>query len=328
MYISGKKPLMMLRFDPYMAWSFYCTSALRVLYGRYSTDKLRLKHYAGNTVVSQVQGNEILKSAIENGTPYMFGRNGTNELSIVSEWICYQNGITDTLDINNFELRFIESGLFPLSQDTMEQFSDIILNAQCNVNLYGTFRMVLEDYFIKRYMPSDVKLTHLNMMDFWRYDEPFTCKLEGKKVVIVHPLADMIVSQYENRKRLFTNPSVLPEFTLRTFQAVQTVGGERDSRFDSWFEALDYMTEEISKIDFDIALLGCGAYGMPLASRIKDMGKISIYMGGVLQMLFGIKGKRWDKIHVASALYNDYWKYPEEKFVPKQSYRVEGGCYW
>lgn len=328
MYISGKKPLKMLRYDPYMAWSFYGTSALRVLYGRYFKDKLRLKHYAGNIVVSQAEGNEFLKAAIENGTPYMFGRNGTNELSIATEWICYQNGIIDAIDIDSFELVFTRTGLFPLTEDTMKRFCDILLDANNNVDLYGTFRMVLEDYYIKRYMPSDVQLTHLNMMDFWRYDEPFTCKLEGKNVLVVHPLADMIAAQYEKRKLLYTNPSVLPDFTLRTFQAVQTVGGERDNRFSSWFEALDYMTEEISKIDFDIALLGCGAYGMPLASRIKDMGKISIYMGGVLQMLFGIKGKRWDKISEASALYNDFWNYPEEKYVPRQADRVEEGCYW
>ena len=42
------------------------------------------------------------------------------------------------------------------------------------------------------------------------------------------------------------------------------------------------MSEEIAKIDFDIALIACGAYGFPLASRIKNMGKIAIHCGGPL----------------------------------------------
>lgn len=41
------------------------------------------------------------------------------------------------------------------------------------------------------------------------------------------------------------------------------------SAFSTWFDALDYMCGECEKIDFDIALLGCGAYGYPLAAHIK-----------------------------------------------------------
>ncbi len=328
MYISGKNFFKMVTYDPYMAWSFFGTSALRVLYGRYSKDKLRLKNYGGGRVMSQAQGNEVLKEAIEKGSPFMFGRNGTNELNIASEWLFYENGITRNLDINDFELQFLRSGLFPLEKDTVKRFAYELIKANQQVDLYGTFRMVLEDYYIKRYMRPNVQLTHLNMMDFWRYQEPFTCKLANKKVLVVHPLAEMIQEQYMIRDKLFENPTVLPAFELKTLPAVQTVGGERDDRFVSWFEALDYMTECIQEIDFDIALLGCGAYGMPLSARIKRMGKVAIYMGGVLQMLFGIKGKRWDTIPEAAALYNEYWRYPEEKFVPRQADRVEEGCYW
>ena len=55
------------------------------------------------------------------------------------------------------------------------------------------------------------------------------------------------------------------------------------------------MQKEIDKIDFDIAILGCGAYGYPLASYIKSIGKKAIHIGGATQLIFGIKGKRWEK---------------------------------
>ena len=82
------------------------------------------------------------------------------------------------------------------------------------------------------------------------------------------------------------------------------------------------------KIDFDVALIGCGAYGFQLACRIKQMGKIAIHMGGSLQTLFGITGKRWENNKYMQSLLNDYWVYPKESDRPKGLEKVEGGCYW
>ena len=72
-------------------------------------------------------------------------------------------------------------------------------------------------------MPKNVKLTHTNMMDFWRYDEPFTYALKGQKVLVVHYLANQIKDQYEKRESLFDNPKILPEFQLQAMPAVQTL---------------------------------------------------------------------------------------------------------
>ena len=47
---------------------------------------------------------------------------------------------------------------------------------------------------------------------------------------------------------------------------------------------------------FDVAIIGCGAYGMPLAAMLKQAGKQAIHLGGATQLLFGIKGKRWEEI--------------------------------
>lgn len=67
------------------------------------------------------------------------------------------------------------------------------------------------------------------------------------------------------------------------------------------------------KIDFDIALIGCGAYGMPLASFIKGMGKQAVHLAGWTQILFGIKGKRWDDLPYVSKFYNNAWVRPQQQ---------------
>ena len=42
----------------------------------------------------------------------------------------------------------------------------------------------------------------------------------------------------------------------------------------------EYMKAEINKSNYDICILGCGAYGFPLAAHVKRMGKKAIHMGG------------------------------------------------
>jgi hypothetical protein len=91
------------------------------------------------------------------------------------------------------------------------------------------------------------------------------------------------------------------------------------------------MKNDIKKIDFDIALIGCGAYGMPLAAFIKkELNKQAIHMGGCLQLLFGIKGKRWetDSFKWDKILYNDAWVRPTDDLKPSNYKKVEDGCYW
>ena len=88
------------------------------------------------------------------------------------------------------------------------------------------------------------------------------------------------------------------------------------------------MEERISKIDFDVALLGCGAYGLPLAASIKRMGKKAVHLGGATQILFGIKGKRWEEIPKIAKLFNENWVRPSEEERPDNFSEIEGGSYW
>ena len=148
-------------------------------------------------------------------------------------------------------------------------------------------------------------------------------------MLVIHPFKDTILSQYEKREKLFENPEIFPELAdLRVVKAVQTIAGNRDERFGDWFEALDWMYTEAMKADFDVSIIGCGAYGFPLAAKLKEAGKQAIHMGGATQLLFGIKGGRWDTHPVISKLYNEHWVRPAASETPNSIQRVEGGCYW
>lgn len=157
--------------------------------------------------------------------------------------------------------------------------------------------------------------------------DPWSEVLAGKVVLVVHPFAESITRQYGRRSGLFADPRVLPDFELKTLKAVQSIAGG-STGFATWFDAYQSMRDEIAGTSFDIAILGCGAYGLPLAAEVKRLGKKAVQLGGACQILFGIKGKRWDDHELISRLYNDHWVRPLASERPENYLSIEGGCYW
>ena len=60
------------------------------------------------------------------------------------------------------------------------------------------------------------------------------------------------------------------------------------------------------------------------------MGKSAIYVGGVLQMYFGIYGMRWmrERKDIMNLFMNQYWSRPMESERPEGYEKVEKSAYW
>lgn len=183
-----------------------------------------------------------------------------------------------------------------------------------------------EDLMIPFFSP-DIQFAELSDLDQFDTSHPWFRALAGKKVLVVHPFAKTIEAQYQKREHLWANPDILPEFELHTIKAVQSIAGEKVP-YNDWFDALHSMENQMDAIDYDVAIIGCGAYGFSLTAHAKRMGKKAIHLGGATQLLFGIKGKRWDEMFNVNKYYNEYWVYPSIEETPKHKERVEGGCYW
>jgi hypothetical protein len=297
--------------------------------------------------------NDKIYNLLVADAPCMIARYGTTELIAVNNYLCITgkdhfalklcNYIADKThlpwwDKEHFKFMDVYSGIFPPTQQIAERFSQLYLKETPEIDLLGSFQ------YYEKFMPlrKDVQKTHLEALYPFFVERPWTAALKGKKVLIIHPFEDTIKQQYAHRENLFEHPDVLPEFELITLKAVQSAAGI-EVPFKDWFEALDYMKEEISKIDFDICILGCGAYGLPLAAHAKSIGKKSFHIGGGLQLLFGIKGKRWDNPNYGvtefkeydglmansyASLYNEYWIKPLQVDTPKKASKVDGATYW
>ena len=283
-------------------------------------------HYVGKPCWDMDTLNHKVADMIASGEPFMMGRFGATELfdMRVDEFHQTSKAEKACQQLCSF------SGFFPEDTSLLPRFNELMKESCKEVDILGVWQNPCEDYFIKHYCNSLQAISKLISIEPWRNDFPWSSALKGKKVLVIHPFEDSILSQYKNYDKLFTkNPQILPEFELKTLKAVQTVGNQTDSRFANWFEALDWMCAECEKIDFDIALIGCGAYGFHLAAHIKKMGKQAIHLGGCLQILFGLKGRRWDELEPdIAAMYNEYWHYPLASELPEGSGDVEGGTYW
>jgi hypothetical protein len=285
-----------------------------------------IKRYAGKPVSNAEEGYRQLYDLIMAGRPFMAARYGTSELSGMLQAIAVQTGLRRTMRRKKVMELYNNAGFFPPTQAAVSRFGQLMVDASAAMDLLGVWYNPMEDYIVRTCAPQ-AQFTHLDAIDPHRFTPPWTRALRGKRVLVIHPFEETIKSQYARRGLLFADPEVLPDFQLLTLRAVQTVG-DNTAGFPDWFAALDYMTTQALAMDFDIALIGCGAYGFPLAARIKRAGKMAIHMGGVLQILFGIKGKRWDERPDSAGLYNEHWVRPAASETPQAAATVEGACYW
>lgn len=270
----------------------------------------------------QDANNEIRKKILAN-EPFMACRFGWTELSTMK---AYEFNRPKNKRIHCMKNLCLASGFFPEVEEYGWRFLNLMQACCKDIDFLRKMNAPYENYFIRKYMRKSVTITG-DIMEPWCLDNPWSVALEGKKVLVVHPFHKTIQQQYGKREFLFGDSPILPDFHLITYKSVQTMGNEVDSRFSDWFAALSFMINEIKNIDFDIAIVGCGAYGLPLASAIKRMGRQAIHMGGATQVLFGIKGQRWlDDANVVNII-NESWVWPLDEETPRSAADIDGGYF-
>ena len=225
------------------------------------------------------------------------------------------------------------AGFFPPDEEHLLRFAELMERDIRSLDMLGSWRPE------ERYLDLDIEQIPLVYMEPYWSARPWSRMLAGRTVLVIHPFASLIESQYYTRRTsLFKNPDVLPPFTLKTLQAVQSIGGDGQGYAD-WFEALDAMKAQMDAAEYDIALIGCGAYGFPLAAHAKRTGHQAVHLGGALQLLFGIKGRRWEDPEYGvkewglprgfyPSLFNEYWVRPGDGLRVKNADQVENACYW
>ncbi len=301
-------------------------------YGGIDTDEIVKKHnedgyFNGNGYDIPLVGNEALEfmiKAITDDEPFLVSRWGFGEGD------AFLKGKTDSWHWDKYmEMLQEHAGVFPNSNEVYWDFIREYESAAKEIDGLAVWDSYINMDSLFYNYTKQAQLLNPSALEPYGKGMNWGKKLRGKKVLVVHPFKDEIEKQYLKRTQIFENCEILPEFTLIAYKAIQSIGGNKE--YKSWSEALEKMKVDIAEIDFDIALLGCGAYGMPLGAYIKtELRKTAIHIGGALQLLFGIKGGRWEgpPHYLEKTMYNDAWIRPFESSKPEGWKKVEGGCYW
>lgn len=288
--------------------------------------EIGISEYAGKPFLEMDEAERKMSDLIKSDEPFLVARIGETEMRTISEyqshrWLKKSCRIASYCICNN-------AGFFPNNPFAINKFCKFYLNSIYDIDYLALFAWPSEEKYLEK--SQKLKGSFVSrVVDVLQCDYKWSRALKGKRVLVVSPFEESIKKQYLKKDLIMKKAGdVLPDFELLTYKAVQSIGGKGAEGYKSWFEALSYMEQEIGKMDFDIALLGCGAYGVPLGAYIKALGKQAIVIGGCLQLMFGINGKRWSNDKVITDIVNEYWVYPSDEERPVRADEVEGGCYW
>jgi hypothetical protein len=271
---------------------------------------------------------ETIKKAIHDGTPFLMGR------------------ITDIELRTAFDLRHGN----PIKQDQidLENNAGIHLQNMISLNIYvqrfiqayehcthiaewekdgAMYRAVGHGQeWISKRTPRAITFDARNLEPYY-FKDSWMSALKGKRILIVHPFASSFQKQTSKFADLFPNRSWFEDCTFVFVKPPMTMAGNHGGK--DWQEHLDEFLPKIQCVTFDIALVAAGGYGMLIADHIyTNLNRSAIYVGGALQLFFGVIGKRWFDNKEIVSLVNDHWIRPAQEERPLHHTKVEKGCYW
>lgn len=299
-------------FDPKHSFNFICENDIL---SNYITDKFKNNQYF---VIPRIAG-------IENDFAwYGVALQQSTEIQNISS-------IKNKSDVmkNNAGIQFTDL-------NSIINYSKKYLSAFHKCDIYFDWEPWCE---VVKYIPKSFEFITINFKKFkvWSlvldifhviHNNPWTQALRGKRILIISPFINSIREKIPIREKIY-GIDLFPDCTFEFIKPPQTQGTSKSAPFDI---ELSNFIDKIKKMSdkFDIALCSCGGYGNLVCSEIYDMGKSAIYVGGVLQMYFGIYGNRWlrERSDIMTLYANKHWSRPKESERPTGFKNVEGSCYW
>lgn len=276
-----------------------------------------------------------ISTALRQKKGYFVGRNGTIEMETL-----LTKKYKQTFYLQQLNILQRNAGVFPSSAGSVNQWVQETEDAIQSTDLlvagwYDPIRETELAYLksLGRHGPF------LPLRALEPYYVPQTLQwtryLLWRKVAVVTSFAKTAKQQLEKRQAIWRDryDSLLPEaeYTfIQTGYSPSLSNGRAGwpDGIETWQDAVDSIVKQVVESNAEIVLIGCGGLSMILGARLKALGKICIVMGGAIQVLFGIKGNRWEKHPIIGRFWNEAWVYPSLEETPASSNTVEGSCYW
>jgi len=300
-----------------------------------SAAAVRLKH----TSITKHEFIRDIENAIGAHRGYAAAKIGLSQ----KYWMNYEIFLskeTDPSELREYEnkLKFHalnQEGVFPASCEFYLEFNRFYMKHVKNLDCLGLFYepASIEMALVKHYHLNN-KFIHFVSQEPGRTDEE--CYLpcfRDKKVLLICPFADLLKSRAT--REIFEG--VWSKFGKKWFYPDQVDAVEfpygfaktTQEKYSSVIDLFQFIMERIGQKNFDVALIGAGGLSIPIASSLKNMGKIAIDLGGHLQIVFGVVGKRWrDWSDMKEKYFNEYWIDMPPRYKPKETDVCDNGAYW
>ena len=272
-------------------------------------------------VWNQRLGHREMVAALSSNQPHAIGKIGSGELTLLRHYLRAQKERSRGVSTPGRAYNFFS--------DNPERYCELMFHEVLpEMTILGVWFNINESTIVKTYAPKALRIPIGCLESYRALEEPWSARLAGKRVLVISMFADTILSQYAKRKLLWGSraDTVLPDFDLQAIRApfswstLPTVG--------TWFHALNEMKQQMSRMDFDVSLIGASAYSLPLVTHAKRMGRIGIHLGGATQIHFGIMGARWEGNPFFAKLANEHWTRPSAAETPANAKDADNGCYW
>jgi hypothetical protein len=266
-----------------------------------------------------------LTRAITQVKPLAVGRLGGVEASMLmwAESIGKLPWLTGNL-FSDTSLGATNAGIRPRNHQSYRLFASLCRQAMENLDCQGVWRTAYEARCLgrdPRRMFFDVETTAPDASNRGHWMEA----LQGKRVLVVSPFETTINEQIPRLAEVWPRASWMRGARFTCVKFPYLIDAECD---EAWWEVYDRIALIISRAEYDVALFGCGGLGLPFTQVAKSAGRVGLHLGGHLQLIFGVYGRRhleqeWHAKHI-----NEAWVRPRALEVANSASRVESGCYW
>ena len=280
----------------------------------------------------------ILNKIIKN-EKFFIGRLSGNETRLCGKML---KGEVIPYDLTNRML--FDAGIQMTSLEDFKTYVKLYTDACKNSSILsiwsGTMYTQAKEYyeFLSKIYPDKKKICAQALEPYYfmnnnnyKYNDIFI----GKKVLVITGHKETTLQQLKKKKNIYEKPIFDETTEIDIYKPVQQHCGNHDDK--SWRYHLDRMQEDLMKLykkkQYDIALVSCGGFGMIICDYIySKLNKSVIYVGGSLQLYFGIIGNRWKQHQILSKLINENWVSVLDADKPKtlslNPNICENNCYW
>jgi hypothetical protein len=290
----------------------------------YSSPTPKINDHSMDTY-SFYKSNERLYTALQSSTPVLIPRIAgvENNVAMSNDYTIIQQ-LLPTMKKN--------AGIQFTSIDSIQQYKKWYTSAFEKCTMYASWEPWGNVYKYISNSQTEIELAYKQpavwafAFDIFHYIhvKPWTHALANKRILIISSFIESIQKQPHAY-----SIDLFPNCTFVYLKPPQTNGS--NSSLDWMVEFKDFC-KKIKELEneFDVALCSCGGYGNPVCSYIYSLNKSAIYVGGVLQMYFGIYGNRWlkERKEIMKLYMTKDWKRPSDNEKPQNHTTIESGCYW